>query len=329
MYDKNPCEDNETLLNNPFAALEDKADPRVPSATLQIYDWIGKNLFEEDQGTANRASAATLCVKRRWYANQGLEGLPITPRKRINFLLGDLGELALKYFVLQANVGPGKLYSEVDFGDRIGTFKTGSKEIVLYSQKTLSFQVGGLTITGHADGFGKRNSDGCWELVECKTAANFGFSDFKESGPGDYLKQAHALMMTDYARMLDVKSVRFFFMRKETGHLWDRIFPFNSETAEIVRHEFIAANAPECPSDTPYPLVDEMTGRGKTRAVTGRKLAQWQCQYCPYLKSCHGEYQIEWSEDAHGNMKPKHVFLPEVSNGTSAGDAFFLEGMTP
>lgn len=291
---------------NPFHAGEDKYDPTIPTATLQIYQAIERAIQESESTTVNRASAATMCVKRRWYQRIGTPGTPLTPRKKVNFFLGDLAEKVLIYFIKEGCVGEGRLYSEVDFGAPSGSFDFNTKRVDFFTQKEWTSNIGGLQVTGHPDGIGKRNSDGKWELIEIKSAANFGFKDFKEKGAGDYLRQAHALMLSEEAKKLDINEVRFFYLAKETGHLYDRLHHFDENIASKVTEEFIIAQGEREPS-TPFPLVDEKTGRGKFKSKTGRKVAGFPCTYCPFLEQCHGKFTVEWEKNMWGSLKPKYV----------------------
>lgn len=297
------------LVNNPWADFEDKGDPLVPTATLQIYQFIHKFLDRGEQKDTriNRASSTTQCPKRRWYQKQGLEGTPLTPRKLVNFLLGDLGEKVMQYFILRGLVGDGKLYSEVDFGKEVGSFMFSGKRFGVYEQEAMTATIAGFEVSCHGDGFGKRNSDGKWELIECKTAANWGFQSFAQNGEIDYLKQVHTMMLTGKAKELGINEVRFFFLRKETGHLFDRLYKFDPEVAKTVERELLIANGEQEPV-APYQLVDEMTGRKPNKKATGRKMAAFPCSFCPYLEKCHGKFTLEWSSDQWGNQKPSYVF---------------------
>lgn len=291
----------ETLLDNPWSKFEDKADPTVPTATLQIYKFIETYLGRKSDTHVNRASSATMCYKRRWYQRNNYESTPLTPRKLVNFLLGDLSEKTMQFFIKQGCVGPGLLYSEVDFGKEIGSFTIQGKKISVYEQEDLLAKIGGLDVTAHVDGWGKRNSDGKWELIECKSAADYGFDSFKDGGPGDYLKQAMVNLQTDKAIKLGADSVRFFYLKKNTGHLWDRHFPFDSVLAGEVAEEYKIANGPNLPK-TPHMLKNE-TFRSKP---TGRIIAAFPCSYCGYLKECQGEYEIDFK-----GQSPKYVFQPK------------------
>lgn len=288
------------LVKNPFG---DHTDPEVPTATLQIYRFIDEYLGRKEHSTdVNRASAATMCFKRRWFQRKGFEGESLTPRKLVNFTLGDLSEHTVKYFIEQGCVGPGKLYSEVDFGKVVGEFTIqNGKVIKLYAQEDLTAQIGPFTVTAHVDGWGKRNSDGKWELIEVKSAADYGFEDFKTSGPGDYLKQAHVCMQTGKAKELGVREVRYYYLKKNTGHLYDRLFPFDESLAQDVEQEFIASNQEQEPK-APHVPTNE-TFRGKP---TGRKILPWQCNYCSYTTQCHTDAQLEFK-----NGKPIYVIQPK------------------
>lgn len=294
----------ENLVDNPFSKWDESADVKIPSATAQIYKFIFDTYSQEQSNVMNRASAATMCPKRRLYQKKGTPGTPLTPRKLVNFLIGDIGELVMQYWVKEACVGEGKLYSEVDFGEKTGEFTMNGKVIETYEQEDLEIHLPGVTVIGHADGFGKRNVDGKWELIEFKTAANWGFKSFQQKGAEDYLRQAHTLMLSDKAKSLDIKLVRFFYMRKETGHLWDRVHAFSEVIAKRIIKEFaLVESGEEIP--TPYPLVPET----RYRKPTGRKIAGFPCSYCPYIESCHGKpKKKDFKADQWGNFKPVFVY---------------------
>ena len=295
------------LVENPFTIEEDKLDSLIPTATLEIYNFIAGYLERKEPGTVNRASSATMCVKRRWYQHRGYQASPLTPRKSINFLLGDLTERCLAYFISEACVGPGKLYSEIDHGEIIGSIHFQGKELKIYKQKELKIKINNdLIITGHCDGMGKRNSDGQWELLEYKSSSNYGFDSFKRDGAKDYLKQAHALGMSDLAKERNVQSVRFFFLRKETGNCWDRLELFHPAINAVVRNEFLAVLGPEM--EAPFKLKVETEGRGKKKTETGRYIAEFPCSFCSYLLYCKGPHDIEFKKTQGGGLKPVYIF---------------------
>ena len=296
---------------NPFAIFEDQADVRVPSATLQVYKSINERHGRKKDVYVNRASSATMCPKRRQYQRKGVEGTPLTPRKIVNFMMGDLAEMTMLYFISEACVGEGKLYSEVDLGGVKGEVQIGDKLVKTFQQKTLITNVGEIEVTCHADGFGKRNSDGKWELIECKSSSNWGFKLFKSDGPEDYLKQAHAVMASNECKALGITETRYFYLRKETGHLWDRLAKWDEGVWETVKREFVEVlQDDEIP--TPIQLIPEMSGRSPNKRPTGRYTAQFPCTYCPYLETCQGPYTLEWKEDQQGNMKPQYIFEKKV-----------------
>lgn len=295
------------LVQNPWAKWEDKADFEVPTATLQVYDYIAKELMNREGGTVLRASAATLCAKRRQLQRLGTEGTPLTPRKIVNFILGDLTEMVVKYYIGQACVGDGKLYRQVNFGDEINSIDIQGKEVKMYSQLEWTTKFKDLEVKGHPDGIGLRNLDNKWELIEVKSSANWGFSGFQKEGPGDYLKQSCTLMLSNEARELGIDTVRFWYLRKETGHLWDRLESFSKEIADRVEDEYLAAES-DVPISAPHRLVNEMAGYGAKKKPTGRMIATFPCTYCPYLEKCHGSFRVDWKGDQWGNSKPIQVF---------------------
>lgn len=272
-----------------------------PTATNQIYDFIGQYMGRSESSNVNRASSAPRCYKSRWYQGRGFPGEAITPRAIVNFTLGDLSEHTVKFFISRACLGPGKLYSEVNFGNPIGSFTVqNGKEITLYDQETLTAAIGDILVTAHVDGWGKRNSDGRWELIEVKSAADFGFEEFKESGPGDYLKQAAVCLATTKAKELGATEVRYFYLKKNTGHLWDRLHTPSPELFQDVVEEYRLANSLEEPK-APYNAMPEVF-RSKP---TGRFVFPWQCGYCAFITRCHPTAQMEIK-----NGKPKY-YLPQ------------------
>lgn len=297
-----PKAQEQALEKNPFASIDDQIDGAVPTATLQIYQGIDEKLGRKEVDThVNRASSATLCHKRRWYQRRGLPGEKLTPRKLINFLLGDLSEIAHRHYVHEFLVGPGKMYSEVDFGTPTGTFEANGKTITIYKQADLVANIGGIQVTAHVDGWGKRNSDGQWELIEFKSSSNFGFDEFRKIGTSDYLKQAMVNLQTNRALELGAREVRFYYLRKETGHLWDRLYSFDQDLANDVAEEFRLANAEAEPPAPYFPKLE--TERKKP---TGRKVLDFPCTYCPYKHHCHAGITVEFKE-AFGKSYPVYV----------------------
>jgi hypothetical protein len=296
------------LKKNPYTAFEDKIDFEVPTCTLAIYKGIEKRALEAGQSIeVNRASSANLCPRRRWYQRLRTPGAPLTPRKRINFTLGDLTEAVTTYFINQDLVGPGKLYSEVDFGEPEASLEMKGVKIETYKQLEFNTKIGDLNIVGHPDGLGKRNSDGKWELIEIKSAANYGFKEFKSEGPGTYLKQAHVLMASEECKKLGVTQVRFIYLRKETGSLWDGLFKYDDRIFTHTAQEFKEVMEEEPPA-RPYPLIPEMKGYGKYKKPSGRTTCEWQCGYCPYIEKCQGKFTVEFKKDQWGSHKPVYIF---------------------
>jgi hypothetical protein len=283
-------EKKEGVVENPWGRFEEKLDSEIPTATLQVYRQVEKDLMADRQDPANinRASAMNYCERRRWYQKNGEEGTPLTPRKILNFALGDMGEYVVKHFILKGCVGPGKLYSEVDFGEPIGTFTVQHKEVTIYTQQTVKAVIGGIEVTGHADGWGKRNADGVWENLEVKTAAPYGYEKFVSDGPQDYLEQAHALMLSDLGKERGVTQTRFFYMNKATGHIWDRVEPLNLDIVAKMEKEIRLANGVDIrPRPKRLAPEPEMTGRKPNKKPTGRTKLLWYCGYCPYVSTCY------------------------------------------
>lgn len=252
-----------------------------PVASQQIHDWVKAELRKREGGTANRASSAYQCVRRRWFQNQGLPGEPLNPRSILVFATGDVIEHVLKYMIEKGCVGPNKLYSEVDFGKKTGeTFTIQDREFETYAQEQVVTKIGDLDIPGHPDGWGKRNSDGRWELIEIKSSAVRGYDAFVK-GKCDYLEQTTTLMMSDRALSLGVTDSRFFYMNKNTQALYDRLYQFDETMAKRVEREYwIAAGRfmPAIPVDADVgPRIDRATGKQKLG---------WKCGYCPYTSKC-------------------------------------------
>lgn len=272
-----------------------------PLVTQEIFSFMENSFKERENDTnVNRASAASGCVRKRWYKAHGYKGEPMQGRAYAVFLNGDLIEHAYKYLIAQACVGPDKFYSEVDFGQVVGELTLQGRQFTQYAQDTVNIDINGLKVTGHADGWGRRNSDGQWELIEIKSSASYGFDRFKSGEIPDYIKQAHALLMSDKAQKLGAKSVRFLYMCKDTSHMFDRVFEFDVKTAELVRGEFIAAQAEDAP-ERPFGPIQETFRKNPT----GRTVLPWQCGYCEFRAECQPNFKMEISKTG------KPVFVEE------------------
>ena len=309
----------QTLEINPFIEDEDKLEKEVPVLSLQVLRYIDEKSQNRDvDKNVFRASASNLCPKRRQLQHEGMRGITTTPRKIINFLFCNITELVWQHYIREACVGPDKFYSEVDFGKEIGRFSVQGDDIIIYEQQTLKTRIDDLEITCHADGWGRRNSDGEWELIEIKSASNFGYDDFKKKGPLNYLNQAHTTMMSDKAGDLGAKEVRFFYLRKETGHPWDRAFLFDESIWKNVKDEIVKISRHEI-SVPPYSLIDYFpleSVDGKKKRVRSKvakgKTAPFPCHgYCPYTEVCHGQYEVEWNVGQFGMYKPLYIFKGE------------------
>lgn len=299
--------ENQNLVNNPWKDGEDKYDPSIPTATLQIYDYIAEELKRPKDTHVNRASSANMCYLRSWYQRNGFEGTQLTPRKIVNFALGDITERVVIYFIEQGLVGPGKLYREVFFGKEIGEIPIQGKKIKIHEQEMLRTMVGPFEITSHVDGWGIRNSDGKKELIEVKSAANFGFDEFKENGPGDYLRQAHVNM-----KAIGADSVRFYYLRKEIGSLWSRLEPWSDAIMQEVEDNYRLANQEIKPDRPDYPMTEEEVGqgRGRPKLKTGRMQLNWKCEYCIFTRNCFPDMVEEWVPGRSGLSKPAY-FIPK------------------
>lgn len=297
--------DNKT--KNPWAEIDNAPDFEIDPATLGIYTHINQELDDREAkiGGGNRASASGSCTRKIWFSNQGKKGELMAPRAILNFTLGDLTEAVVTSFIKAALVGEGKLYKAVDFGDKVGEVMIQNRLIEAYSQKTVTTKITeDIEIPGHADGWGQLQN-GDWELIEVKSASSYGFKSFEDEGPGDYLYQAHCLMMSEEAQAMNVKQVRFFYIKKDTGHLATRAFPLDLEMVHKVRERFILANHEEMPGRDFHPEKEMMR-----KKPTGKWKLPWQCGYCGFKDECYPKIRKEF-KNVFGAQKP--VFYVEES----------------
>jgi hypothetical protein len=301
------------MLKNPFTDRDYAAEQFLSEGVREIYNYVDQNLVDrQDERNVLRASAAPICVRRRWLQAKGFKGHRMAPRSIVNFMLGDLFEYAMKFLVIKANVGPGRLYKEVKFGDKLGSFVLQGREFEIHKQRDLSFRVGPLTITGHYDGLGKRNIDDKWELIEFKSASNFSFEKFRKEGPTDYIPQATALMLSDELVSLGVTECRYFYGRKSSGHLIDRVIKFDSAVASKVKEDYLVTMWPVAP-EPPHSLLYER----HHGTLTGRKVAKvFPCGVCPYIntKHCHDGLTKKVYKDSYGHLKTTYVLEKRSQN---------------
>lgn len=270
-------------------SFEDKIDAEIPTATNLIYQNIAENAKRGESKDINRASSMPTCAKARWYKKQGNETEPMSPRTQLNFMMGHIAETVVLHLIKTALVGPDKLYSEIDFGEEVDTFLYQDMNVSVYKQRTLIAAIAGFYVTAHLDGMGKRNSDGRWEIIEVKSAADYGFDLFVTNGPTDYLPQSHACMRTDLAIERGVNETRYFYVKKSTGHLWDRLITFDQKIFDEVGENLKIANG-EAEPKRPFVAIEEKF-RSKP---TGRKILFWRCSYCAFTQKCWPEAKMEF-----------------------------------
>ena len=95
-----------------------------------------------------------------------------------------------------------------------------------------------------------------------------------------------------------MRKVRFFGMRKETGHLWDRLHDFVPFIADEVLKNFQDVFGVAAPRK-PFVLKKHKDGTYR---------APWQCQYCAYTETCQGNFEVQYKKDQFGNQKPTYIF---------------------
>ena len=299
-----------SMKNNPWADIEDNIEPEVSTAANQIYAGVEKKYEGPPSTHINRASSAPSCPKKLWFQRNGFDCKPIPPRGRLNLEMGNLVEAKMRALILEHNVGPGKLYSEVDFGKETGALEFPDGTILrTYLEADLTAKVGGREITAHCDGIGKRNSDGLCEIIEIKSAANFGYRDFKVSDAPDYIYQAHVLMRTGKAIELGINETRFFYMRKETSHLADRLFAFDEKIWNEVGRRFEVANQESEP-----PIEYDLKEETRYKKPTGRLVAIYPCSYCGYIDQCHKGIKKSFKDDQFKNQRPVYYKTKQEEN---------------
>ncbi len=286
------------LIKNPYAIHDEQGESELTPLSFEIYSYIEKNQrARANDSNVLRGSAATLCVRRRWYQGKGYAGTPLAPRKIINFAQGDITEKNLAYYVKEGCVGPGKTYKRVTFGKVLGETEISGRIIPVYGQLESVFRVApGKEVLCHFDGIGQRHDDS-YDLLEFKSASNYGFQKFVKNEPLDYLNQAHAYMMTEMCKHFNVKKVNFVFLRKETSHIFSREYDYDHEIAKQVTIDYLLSIARDIPL-RPY----GPDSKGKL---------PWQCSYCPYVTKCWDAKKV------YRNNKPQYyVDLPtgELNN---------------
>lgn len=290
------------------------SDELLSEGAAQIEEGLREFIAKQPLDTyVNRSSSASRCVRERWLKRIGTIGEPTQPRMFLVWKYGHMAEDFYKQLVKMFCVGPEKLYSEVDFGTPIRSFMVDSIEVLQYEQPTVYTKITDkLTVTGHVDGWGKRNADDKWEVMDFKTASNYGYDKFVAGEIPEYIYQMASLLLSDKAKELGAESSRLWYWRKETEHLHDKPFPFLKNDIEKVRREFIVAASEPEPAP-PYELEQEKTYNRSTKQYdpTGRMIIpNYPCGYCAYKAHCYSEVQLEFKSG-----KPVWVYRPKKVSG--------------
>lgn len=293
------------------------SDDQSTQASQEIYSFIEDQLGRKEVDTnVSRASATNSCVRKNWLKHKGVQGEPLQPRMILVFGFGDLVEHWAKALIKLSCVGPGKLYSEVDFGPPTGEkFVVQHREFDVYKQEDLKVELPNITLSAHGDGWGKRNSDGEWEYIEVKSSSSYGFDNFVACRDGEHLKyinQLHAVMLSDKAKKLGVRSSRLFYLNKNTSHIFDRLYQYDNEVARNM-HRLALAAVGEAEPAPPYELTPEQVYNRSTKTYdnTGRMIVPaYPCGYCEFKAHCYSEVEREFKSG-----KPVWVYRPKKVSG--------------
>lgn len=231
---------------------------------------------EKDREWASplRCSSSGKCARAIAYQLHGFTPEPLNFRARMVFRLGDLIESDLVDALVNCypDFKPGKEYIRYVGGD----FYKG------YEQFETTLKVAGLDITGHLDGYVKKDGKIKY-LVDFKSMSKFAFEKAERGEIDDgYIAQAHS-----YMKAMDCPNFLFVGYAKDTSALCEVPIKWrDTDWAEV------EARWTRVSKSTKDSLPD------REHSATEKGTLPWQCSYCNFNKHCWPNAVLTFSK--HG-----------------------------
>jgi len=231
------------------------------------------------------------CARKGAYQYHGFKGEDLQPRVKLNFLLGDMVELALMSVAKLAGC-------DIDLGNT-----------------WVSLKIDGQEIGGFIDGL---YSDGeKLYVAEFKKVSPYSFQRIEKEGIDDtwgYISQVHA-----YMKALQIPRAVFVVSDGQTGALNERVVRFDEQIMEAMeeRGRAILASTPDGLPPRAFLPIEETY----YKKPTGKYKLDLQCSYCDMKGHCWPE-----AEFATKAGKPVWYLDKEASREFAEFEAIYEKG---
>lgn len=226
----------------------------------KILQGITNEREDQKEYSPIRMSSSGKCQRAIAYGHHGFKSEPLPARAIMVFRLGDTVETEIKALI-----------------------EKYCKDIsITYPKETVSFDVNGYQVPGHVDGL-----IGDDTVLEIKSINGMRFKFLDREGiPEEYKAQACA-----YMHALKRKKTLFIFYCKDTSHLKEMWFEYDSNLLNKIKQRF---------SNVLSSTKDELPDREYGPNEKGR--LPWQCSYCSYNQHCWPEAETKFDKQNKTSM---------------------------
>lgn len=242
-------------------------------SSIKFQESIKRQLMQDKTEKLNHLYTTLItksCARQSAYKYHGFEGEELSARTLVNFLMGDLAEIA---FLILAELAGAKIEG---------------------NNTELKINEGDLSFTCRPDGVYLDPKTGKSYNVEIKKMSEYAFDEWKEGTLDDtwgYRTQAMMECRAWKEAGKDVVGTAFLGMRGITGHFHEEIIPFEPGLVDKALNrakQVVSSTKEELPIRGVAPEAE--TFRNKP---TGKERLNVVCQYCPYKQHCYPDFKME------------------------------------
>jgi hypothetical protein len=237
----------------------------LQEATRRFQTVIARQLMEDREEKVGRLYVTRFshpCARKGAYGYHGFEAEELQPRAKLNFLIGDVVELAI-----------------------MATAKLAGCDIGL-SNDRVELAIDRITISGYVDGLFSDGKD--LYVAEFKKMSPYAYARVEKEGITDewgYVSQVHAYMIA-----LNITKAIFVVLEGQSGALNERVVQFDPAIWRAMAQRGAAIL-----KSTPESLPGRAFGTVPTK--NGKRELDLQCRYCGYKEPCWPGVQMVMKGD--------------------------------
>lgn len=267
--------------------LSEAPDSMLDVAASMFRASLKRNLTAAPREERRHISASSpwYCARKMLYGMRGAESVPLNPRARIAFTMGDTLE---QMAVILARLSGVEVLSPAPDG----------------TQESATIQIAGREVSCHLDAT-IRGPSGEVVPVDVKSMADYGFGEFEQAirDPGakwwmeerwGYLTQLRIYMLAKQAEY-----GLFLAINKNTGLPAELMVSRDPEWEREIAQRMAFVNEHDAAGTTPPrpPWATTVTKSGDNLRPDGSKgaveeISSWRCNYCPKVATCFEGFSL-------------------------------------